>query len=80
MLQQNRSMLTQEELQQIGQLFDAAFDKKVKPLKVSILASVRRTIRREFNITNGYFDRITTNHENRLKRIEKNLEIPSSFE
>lgn len=57
--------------QKFGEKFDQKFDEKFKPIK-----KILQDMNKKLDTTIRFFDHSIVDHEKRIKRVEKHLELP----
>ncbi len=67
-------MLTKQDLQEIKSIVDTSIDSKLEQ-KLEPIHKKLNTMQKSLDTTVKYFDTITTDHEKRLKNVEKKIEV-----
>lgn len=76
-------MLTKKDLQSIGELIDTKLDEKLESKLEQKLKPIRKSLKRldsiekKLDTTIRFFDNTAINHEKRIKRVEKHLNLPA---
>lgn len=75
--------LTKKDLSAIGTIidekFDKRFDEKFTPAKNELKTFIKQQIaplNKKLDLVITYFDRVTTKHDIRIKRVEHELHLP----
>ena len=61
------------------QTIGSIFDDKLEPIKKELMAHAKQQIaplNKKFDLVIKYFDKVTTKHDIRIKRVEHELHLP----